>query len=249
MEETAYAEMYEQEDVHWWFRGRRAVIRALLGRADLPPRPRLLDAGCGTGRNLVELSALGPASGVDPSPSAVAFCRERGLPDVRQAGLEALPFGDGRFDLLLACDVLEHVDDDVGALRELRRVAAPGGTLVLTVPAYQWLWTDHDVQLHHRRRYTLPTLRSRVTEAGWAPVVATYFNTLLLPVVAPARAASRWRPTRGERRAGHTDLDRTPAALNVALALPMRLEAWAIARGARLPAGVSAAMLCRAPIR
>lgn len=241
MEEPAYAEMYELEDVHWWFRGRRAVIHALLHRAGIPPRPRLLDAGCGTGRNLVELAGLGPASGVDPSPSAVEFCRARGLTDVRQAGLEALPFDDGRFDLILACDVLEHVDDDAGALRELHRVTAGGGTLLLTVPAYQWLWTDHDVQLHHRRRYTLDVLRRRVLDAGWAPVHATYFNTLMLPAVALARVVSR----RSTGRRGHTDLDRTPAALNGPLSVPMRLEAQAIARGARLPAGVSLGMVCR----
>ncbi|MGH9091567.1 MAG: class I SAM-dependent methyltransferase [Acidimicrobiales bacterium] len=252
MDEPAYAEMYELEDAHWWFRGRRAVIRALLHRAALPPRPRLLDAGCGTGRNLVELSGLGPASGVDPSASAVDFCRARGLDHVQQAGLEALPFQDRQFDLLLACDVIEHVDHDVAALRELLRVAAPGGTLLLTVPAYQWLWTDHDVQLHHRRRYTLGTLESQAEAAGWRPTFGTYFNTLLLPAVAPMRMASRWRsrtaPHRGRRggRGGHTDLDRTPAALNGALGLPMRLEAAMIARGARLPAGVSAALLCRA---
>ena len=246
VEETAYAEMYELEDVHWWFRGRRAVIRALLGRAGLPPQPRLLDVGCGTGRNLVELAGLGPASGADPSASAVAFCRARGLADVHQAGLEALPFEDRAFDLLLACDVVEHVDHDVAALGELRRVAKPGGTLLLTVPAYQWLWTDHDVQLHHRRRYTLGTLQRRAEAAGWSPLFATYFNTILLPVVAPARLASRWRSRRAPRRAGHTDLDRTPAALNGALELPMRLEARLIARGTRLPAGVSAALLCRA---
>lgn len=241
MEEAAYAEMYEQEDVHWWFRGRRAVIRALLARTHLPPAPRLLDVGCGTGRNLVELSGFGAATGVDPSASAVSFCRARGLADVHQAGLEALPFEDDRFDLLLACDVIEHVDDDTAALRELRRVAAPDGTLLLTVPAYQWLWTDHDVQLHHRRRYTLTVLHRRALVAGWTPVFATYFNSLLLPVVAPLRLASR----RSARRGGHTDLDRTPAALNAALELPMRLEASLIAHGGRLPAGVSAAMLCR----
>lgn len=241
MEETAYAEMYEQEDVHWWFRGRRAVIRALLARTELPPDPLLLDVGCGTGRNLVELSGFGAATGVDPSASAVTFCQARGLADVHQAGLEALPFDDDRFDLLLACDVIEHVDDDTAALRELRRVATSDGTLLMTVPAYQWLWTDHDVQLHHRRRYTLTLLQRRATAAGWKPVFATYFNSLLLPVVAPLRLASR----RSTKRGGHTDLDRTPAALNGALELPMRLEASMIARGFRLPAGVSAAMVCR----
>lgn len=243
MDQVAYAEMYQQEDVHWWFRGRRSVIWALLRHAQLPPNPRLLDAGCGTGRNLVEFGALGTASGVDPSPDAVAFCRLRGLRDVRQAGIESLPFDSGHFDLLLACDVLEHVVDDVGALGELRRVAAAGATLLITVPAYGWMWTEHDVQLHHLRRYTLPKLRSRVLDAGWCPLRATYFNSIMLPLVAPARLASRWSP----RRRGHTDLDRTPALLNTALEMPLRLEAAIIRQGGRLPAGVSVGMLCGEP--
>jgi SAM-dependent methyltransferase len=241
MERLAYAEMYEQEDVHWWFRGRRAIIWALLNRIQLPPAPHILDAGCGTGRNLVEFGALGPAAGVDPSADAVAFCQARGVSDVRRAGLEMLPFDTGRFDLVLACDVLEHVEDDARALQELRRVAAPDATLVLTVPAYQWLWTDHDVQLRHFRRYTLPSLRRRVLGAGWQPVHATYFNSIMLPLVAPARLASRL----SSRRRGRTDLDRTPAFLNRILEQPLRLEASIIRRGGRLPAGVSVGMVCR----
>lgn len=241
MERLAYAEMYEQEDVHWWFRGRRAIIWALLSHADLPPEPRILDAGCGTGRNLVEFGTLGPAEGVDPSADAVAFCQARGLRDVRQAGLEDLPFDAGRFDLLFACDVIEHVEDDASSLRELRRVAAPDAALLLTVPAYQWLWTDHDVQLRHFRRYTLPLLRRQVVAAGWQPVHATYFNSIMLPLVAPARLASRL----SSRRGGRTDLDRTPALLNRVLEQPLRLEAAVIRRGGRLPAGVSVGMVCR----
>jgi SAM-dependent methyltransferase len=242
MEETAYAEMYEQEDHHWWFRGRRWLIWALLRRAQLPLAPRVLDAGCGTGRNLVEFGSLGPATGVDPSPDAVEFCRRRGIENVRCAGLEDLPFAAGDFDLLMAFDVLEHIDDDVAALTELRRVASVGAHLVITVPAYQWMWTEHDVQLHHVRRYTLPVLRRRVVAAGWDVTQATYFNSILLPVVAAARVVSG----RSSRR-GHTDLDRTPAVLNRALELPMRLEAAMIGRGARLPAGVSLGLVCRRP--
>ena len=158
VESVAYSEMYRMEDRHWWFRGRRQLIWAMLSRADLPPKPRLLDAGCGTGRNLIEFGALGPAAGVDPSADAVAFCRERGIENVKCAGLEDLPFGPGEFDLLLACDVIEHVLDDTAALRELLRVADVGANLIVTAPAYQWMWTEHDVQLHHFRRYTAKTL-------------------------------------------------------------------------------------------
>lgn len=240
MEEAAYAEHFEQEDRHWWFRGKRGVIWALVRQADLPDKPRVLDAGCGTGRNLLEFGSLGDASGVDPSPDAVAFCHRRGLDGVRLGGLEALPFEAGEFDLLLASDVLEHVEDDRGALRELSRVATPRASLVITAPAYEWMWSEHDDELHHLRRYTMRRLRDRVVTAGWRPVYFTYFNTVLLPVVAAARLASRLLP-----RSGRTDIGRTPAALNSTLELPLRLEAAVIGRGWRLPAGVSVAMLCQ----
>jgi SAM-dependent methyltransferase len=232
--------MYEMENRHWWFRGRRSVIWALLGQAGLGQDPRLLDAGCGTGRNLVEFGSLGPSKGVDPSAEAVELCRKRGLNDVQCAGVEDLPFDSGEFDLLLACDVLEHVQDDGVALKELLRVADVGANLIITAPAYQWLWTDHDVQLHHFRRYTMATMRTRVTRAGWDVVFATYFNSILLPAVAAARVLSR-----GKSRNGHTDLDRTPDLLNGLLGQPMKLEAVALRHGARFPAGISLGLVCR----
>lgn len=240
VDEGVYSELYTREDSHWWFRGRRAVIWALL--ADLPlPRPaRVLDAGCGTGRNLIEFGALGPAHGVDPSPVAVEFCHRRGLANVQEAGLEQLPFDDASFDLLLATDVIEHIEKDDVALRELRRVVAPAGRLLITVPAYQWLWSHHDDTHHHFRRYTLPRLRAVVTGSGWRVDRATYFNSLLLAPIAAARAVSKLGGD-GEERA---DYDKTPASLNAALELPMRAEARVIRRGGTFPAGVSIGMVC-----
>jgi SAM-dependent methyltransferase len=177
---------------------------------------------------------------VDASSDAVEFCRLRGLENVRTGTLGALPFGHREFDLLLACDVLEHVDDDLRALTEMHRVADHDAYLVITVPAYQWMWTEHDVQLHHLRRYTLRTLRSRALAAGWEIVHDTYFNTVLLPGIAFARLLSH-----ESSRRGRTDLDRTPTVVNGVLALPLRLEAAAIARGVHLPVGASIGMLCR----
>jgi SAM-dependent methyltransferase len=220
MEGSAYAEMYELEDQHWWFRGRRDLIWALLRSADLPAESRILDAGCGTGRNMVEFSSLGRVSGVDPSSDAVELCRKRGIEDVQCAGLEDLPFGPGRFQLLLACDVIEHVEDDILALGELFRVAARGATLIITAPAYQWMWTEHDVQLHHYRRYTLKVLRAQARAAGWTVERVTYFNTILLPVAASARLMTRALSRKGQLRDGRTDLDRTPSVLNGALGCP-----------------------------
>lgn len=239
MRESAYRKHYEVEDRHWWFRGRWAVVEALLSRADLPAEPRILDAGCGTGGNLSRYEHLGRATGVDPSPEAVRFCEERGLASVHRAGLEELPFEAGSFDLIAATDVLEHIADEGRALAELRRVAAPGGALLLTVPAYMWLWTREDDNLHHQRRYTKRRLLAAVRGAGWEPRVATYFNSILLPPIALARLM----PERsGEKKA---DLERTSAFLNKPLALPMRTEARLIRWGASLPAGVSVGVVCR----
>ena len=238
MEDWLYRRLYELEDGHWWFRGRRAVIWALLQRAGLPQRARLLDAGCGTGRNLVELGFLGPSAGVDTSPEAVAFCRERGLGGVQKAELDALPFADASFDLIVATDVIEHIDDDVAVLRELRRVAAPGAQLLITTPAYGWLWSAHDDEHQHKRRYTRGQLVKRIRAAGWRIEIATYFNTLLLGPIALARVLPRSKE--------QNDYDRTPRLLNGALSVPMRLEAGLVRRGVRLPAGVSIGVVCRA---
>lgn len=242
MEEWRYRELYELEDRHWWFRGRRAVIWGLLRRAGLPTSPHILDAGCGTGRNLVEFARLGRVQGVDSSEEAVAFCRRRGLGGVLHAPLEQLPFADGRFGLILATDVIEHLDDERRALGELRRVAAPGARLVVTVPAYSWLWSEHDVSMHHRRRYTASRLRSAVGAAGWEPVAGSYFFTLMLPPVAAVRTARRLVPA---WRSG-SDLALAPPRLNRLLELPSRAEAKLVAHGVRLPAGVSVGMVCSA---
>lgn len=221
------------------------MIWALLGRAGIMAAPRILDAGCGTGRNLAEFARLGAGEGVDFSPDAVQFCRGRGLDGVQQAPLEALPFPHGRFDLLLANDVIEHLDDDRRALTELRRVAADGAHLVITVPAYEWLWSQHDESMHHRRRYTAGQLRRAVTATGWEPQVETYFYSAVLPLVAAIRAFRRGRP--GEHAS--SDLALGPASLNRLLELPVRAEARLVKHGRRLPAGVSIGMVCVATRR
>jgi SAM-dependent methyltransferase len=135
--------------------------------------------------------------------------------------------------------VLEHIPDDDRAARELRRVTRPGGNLLITVPAYQWLWSQHDDSHHHQRRYTLKRLRAVLTAAGWRPIVQTYFNSILLAPIAAVRLVSSDKP--------RSDYDLAPKPLNEALVLPMRGEAAFIARGGRLPAGVSVGMVCTAP--
>lgn len=242
MEQHAYREQFELEETHWWFAGRRAVIRALLTATATPTGVRLLDAGCGTGHNLREFGAAATARGVDVSPQAIEFCRRRGVEGVIEGRIERLPFDDGSFDLILATDVLEHVEDDRAAMRELRRVAGPGARLLATVPAYGWLWSRHDSDHHHFRRYTLRRLRGRLEAAGWVPLAWSYFNSMLLAPIAAVRVAGRARHRDRER----PDLRLTPAVLNGMLEQPMRIEASLIARGAHLPAGVSIGIVCGA---
>jgi SAM-dependent methyltransferase len=236
MRTEAYAQMARVEEDHWWFHGRRRLLWSLLRRAGgVRSGARILDAGCGTGRNLAEFASLGHAQGIDPAPEAVEACRARGL-EVTRAPLERLPFGDASFDLLLATDVLEHVADDLGALRELRRVAAPGALLLVTVPAHPWLWSPHDDALHHRRRYRRAELRGRLDEAGWQPVVDTWWNATLLGPIAFVRLVAPGNAT---------DHERTGKLADRVLRLPLAVEAWLVGRGASLPFGVSLALACR----
>jgi SAM-dependent methyltransferase len=191
MQRHTYAIMREVEGSHWWFAGRRRIlesfVREIVEDLKLPEgvRPRFLDVGCGTGANLEMLSQFGEAEGVDVSEDALAFCRARGLAKVRRGAAESLPYKDGEFDVVSALDVVEHLDDDLAGLSEMRRVLKPGGRALLFVPAFMWLWGVQDDVSHHRRRYTLPLLRARVEAAGLAVERATYANlTFFAPILA-----------------------------------------------------------------
>lgn len=230
--------MLELDEHHWWYRGRRLVIRAELDHLQLPAQPRILDAGCGSGRTLQELRDYGDVSGVELNPKAAEVARGRNLGEVRIARLEELPFSTHAFDLITCLDVIEHTPDDVVALRELRRVCAPQGWLLVTVPAYQALWSGHDEANHHYRRYVRRTLRAAADRAGWRVTRMTSFNSLLLAPAAAVRLAQRSRRANG---AGDPDADLRigPAWLNTVLERPLRLEASWLARGRTLPAGLS----------
>jgi len=132
------------EDEHWWYVGRRRILGEVLRSLALPSDARILDAGCGSGRNMLDLAAFGTVTGLELADASVAAARTRGVGDVVQGTLESMPFADAHFDLATSLDVIEHLDDDRGALRELRRVVAPGGRLLVTVPVYPRLWSEVD---------------------------------------------------------------------------------------------------------
>lgn len=236
MDERFEIQTHDVEDVHWWYRGRRRVLLETLRTLDLAPAARILDAGCGSGRNMVELAAFGQVTGLELAPASIEVARSRDVGEVVAGSLDAMPFPDATFDLGCCFDVLEHLPDDRAALRELRRVVGPQGRVLLTVPAYPWLWSSHDEINHHYRRYTRRSLLAAAADTGWAPELVTHFNSLLLPAAAGHRLVQRLR-----RRDGlpSGDLESTPPRLNALLERPMHVEARMIAAGRRLPAGLS----------
>jgi SAM-dependent methyltransferase len=227
---------HQAEDRHWWYRGRRKVLERVVEDLRLPARARILDAGCGSGRNMVELARHGTVTGIELAEASVALARERGMGEVIAGSVLEMPFEADSFDLAASLDVIEHLEDDLAALRELRRVVAPGGSLLVTVPAYQWLWSGHDEINHHFRRYTRRSLQHAGDEAGWHQVRTTYFNSLLLPAAIMLRVLDRF-----SRKTTESSLDLwvPPEPLNWLLERPLQLEAGLIGRGGRIPAGLS----------
>lgn len=237
--DPGYVAVHIEEDrSHWWFRARLAVITATLRRA-LPPRPlRLLELGCGSGNVLAALSEFGEAVGMEAHVELAAAARAAGL-DVRTGRLpDDVGVIPGWAEVVLLLDVIEHMDDDVVGLTAARRALAVGGLLVLTVPAYGWLWSGHDEVLGHRRRYTAAGLRAVVEQAGFSVLRVSYFNTLLFPMLALVRV---WKSLRGDR--GH-DLWRPPASLNRLLERVFGLERHLVPHIA-LPFGTSLLLIGR----
>ena len=200
MERELYNQINAIERDHWWYVARRKIIFDWLQRAATPGgRQRILDIGCGTGFNIECLHALGfhNVVGLDVASDALRFCRSRRLRMLVQGDATSPPFVSGSFDMILALDLVEHVEDDVTALRALHDALAPGGHLLVFTPAFQFLWSNQDAVSHHFRRYTARELRAKLAAAGFDVVKASYTNTLLFPVVWAGRISLKLRGDAG----------------------------------------------------
>ncbi len=188
MDPKAYVQMAELEDQHWWFVARRSILSHLIHSLNLPTTCRILDVGCGSGGNLPMLVKHGSVWGMEYSDGAREQAVSRGLATIESGHLpDLVPFTDLQFDLITMLDVLEHLNGDVDSLKALGPRLKPGGWILLTVPAYQFLWSQHDVLNHHKRRYNASHLKQVVQAAQFNIRYISYFNSFLFPIVLTIR--------------------------------------------------------------
>ena len=252
MNTEEYDWMYRLEDSHWWFVARRDLLERTLRRL-LPPRdgqdgnaaaPLILDVGCGTGGTMDRLRPLGTIVGLDLEPRALEYCRQRGWNTLVHGSATALPFPDASFDAAIALDVLEHIPDHAAAAKEVARVLKPDGVFLATVPAYQSLWSRHDVALMHQRRYVAPEFGALLAGAGLTVEYLSYTVAALLPLVWAVRKSQRVFQRHAPPRA---DAANVPAGLNRALLWLLRAESRLNLRGVRIPFGLTVFAITRKP--
>jgi SAM-dependent methyltransferase len=195
MERAVYREMAELDQRHWWYRGRRAVLAELIRREAMPPADgRILEIGCGTGHNLEMLGRFGRLDAVELDDESRAIAEERLGRKVMSARLPELEaIADGEYDLIVALDVIEHIDDDAAALAAIAPKLKRGGKFVMTVPAHPWMWSAHDAVNHHKRRYSKRGLKALVESSPLKLEKLGYFNSLLFPLAIADRLASKVR--------------------------------------------------------
>lgn len=242
MQPAEYAVMFRVEETHWWYRALHQLIFEMLERGLPDWRDKaILDAGCGTGAILKRLGNPAKNVGVDLAPKAIAFCKERGLDNVQQADISALPFADESFDAVISSSVLYHewVKDLDGAVSELRRVLRPDGLLFVILPAFRFLHSAHDDAVMTARRFRKHEVRSLLVENGFAIQRLTYWTTLLFPLAVLARTLGGSKMGRDFPEAGTS-----PSFIDRLFARTMSIE-LKLLRTISLPFGVALFAIAR----
>ncbi len=183
MQRYLYKDLYYLEEIHWWHKAKRDLVSYFLKKYLLNKNNKILDVGCGTGKNLEAFLKFGKVWGLDNSTEAISFCKKRGFKDVNLGDIEKIPYKKDFFDAVTALDVLEHVNDSI-ALKEINRILNKDGILIITVPAFEWLWSKWDEVLYHKRRYTKKSLIEVLKNNGFKIVNISYvYSFLVLPVL------------------------------------------------------------------
>ena len=240
MDRVIYDRMAEHDSTHWWYRARRDVLASVIARKiRLPADARILEIGCGTGHNLPMLARFGTVDAVEIDDAARGVAEQRlGRPVSASSLPDLAGIPDATYDLVALLDVLEHVEDDVAALQSIARRLKPGGTILLTVPQYRWMWSGHDVANHHHRRYVKATLKNAVARAGLKLDLLSNFNSLLFPFAAAQRLLARVAGKEG------SDDSPPPRPVNALFEKLFGLERYLVGR-VPMPPGVSLLALIR----
>lgn len=244
MRKDEYQRVFELENSHWWYLGMQKISFTLLSSFQHPKNLQILDAGCGTGGMTVQLKKFGSILGIDMSPEALKFCRERKINNVKQASIENIPTEDKAFDLVTSFDVIYHknVEDDQKAINEFYRVLKPEGRLLVRVPAYDWLKGHHDKIVSTKRRYSKEEIINKIKKSGFEVQRATYANTILFPIALLKRVLEKFLNINES-----SDVKHLPKILNEVLKNILSFEAFLISKNINLPFGLSIFVLAQKP--
>jgi SAM-dependent methyltransferase len=242
MKKSEYARMENREKTYWWHIGRLRIIKTYVQRAlRAKAKPTILNVGCGTGGTIDMLEMFGQVDNVDISDDAIKFMKQNGYKRITKVTGIKLPYKAKSYDMVGAFDVLEHIEKETGALKEWKRVIKDDGAIVITVPAYQWLWSDHDVSLHHKRRYTTRRLAKAAGSAGLIVEKKSYAIVFSLGLVVGFRTLNKILGRQTDSETSYVDI---PEWLNSLFTQLLYMEAW-FHKYIRFPFGTSVVVVLR----
>ncbi len=244
MKKSEYARMEDREKTYWWHLGRLRIIKTYVNRSlKDKDTPVILNVGCGTGGTIDMLEKFGQVDNVDISDDAIRFMKQHGYKRITKVKDIKLPFKPKSYDIVGAFDVLEHIEKEKSALKEWKRVIKDDGAIVITVPAYQWLWSDHDVSLHHKRRYTTGRLEAAATQAGLRVEKKSYAIVFSLGLVVGFRTLNKILGRKTDSETSYVDI---PGWVNSLFTNLLYVEAW-FHKYIRFPFGTSVVVVLRKP--
>lgn len=240
MRSYLYQDLYNLEEKHWWHISKRRIVQIMMKAYNKVSKPKILDVGCGAGKNMEQLQKFGQVWGLDNSGEAIKFCKKRGLKNLQLSNAEQTRLKPNFFNIITLLDVLEHTDDKK-CLKEMMRILNKGGILIITVPAFSWLWSDWDKVLHHNRRYNLKELTNILERNGFKIIKITYLYSFL---VLPSLIIRRIKQNLFKEKPYPSDFLLSNQVVNKVMGLLASFE-FKLAQKVKIPIGTSLLAVCK----